>query len=420
MGKVKVPILGTVGKSVNIEADAPSRTEMDAAIARAIAAALSVAAAPGGNTGGVARTLWRLIGEIPANIRNFALLSGTGLVARLTGGNFIVRTLLAGDGIHVDNGNGNAGNPTVVLDAVLDDLNDVDVPAPDEGDVLTYDGTSGLWIAEPPSGGGFPDATYITETDERADLPNSLRLLAGTNVTFDTTTDGELEISSSGSGGGFLPWITTYDTLPVSPNAMDDEFDGPSFDTAKWTWGNQGSATIQQDTASVEHAIMHTAGGSGDNYRLLYQTVPGGNWRFRAKMFASIADSNFAQAGLFLRNSANGKLYAFGPLFAGSQGMYIQAMTSVTSYNSTPYSINSSFLRYVYLDIEYDGTNLIFRWAAVTAPWNPFPVSPPFITALTVTPASFLGAVPDQVGFCGDSNNGQPVDTFMKWFRRTA
>ena len=38
---------------------------------------------------------------------------------------------------------------------------------------------------------GFPNATYLTENDETADLPNSRQLLAGTNITFDDTVAGE-------------------------------------------------------------------------------------------------------------------------------------------------------------------------------------------------------------------------------------
>ncbi len=51
------------------------------------------------------------------------------------------------------------------------------------------------------------DATYLTETDETADLPNSRQLLAGTNVTFDDSVAGQRTVSASGgssSGGGHL------------------------------------------------------------------------------------------------------------------------------------------------------------------------------------------------------------------------
>lgn len=42
------------------------------------------------------------------------------------------------------------------------------------------------------------DKTYLTATDETADLPNSRELLAGTNITFDDSTPGERTINASG------------------------------------------------------------------------------------------------------------------------------------------------------------------------------------------------------------------------------
>lgn len=225
MGKVKVPVLGTVGKAVQIETDAPSRAE----VAADIALAISRLTVPGSSSGGsVTTVIWRFIREIPPNITNLANLLGTGLVTRkASDGSFSVRTLLAGTGIDVANGNGSAGNPTVSLDAVLDDLNDVDVPTPNEGDVLTFDGTSELWVAEPVSS-GFPDATYITETDERADLPNSLRLLAGTGITFDITTAGEFEISASGGGGPTVPTIIGSSSTTGSASSLVSTIPGGS------------------------------------------------------------------------------------------------------------------------------------------------------------------------------------------------
>jgi hypothetical protein len=56
------------------------------------------------------------------------------------------------------------------------------------------------------TGGGFPDATYLTEDDETGDLPNSRRLLAGTNITFDDATPGERTISATG-GGSWIPAV---------------------------------------------------------------------------------------------------------------------------------------------------------------------------------------------------------------------
>ena len=44
--------------------------------------------------------------------------------------------------------------------------------------------------------------TYITETDETLKLPNSRRLVAGTNVSFDVTNPGQFIINVTGGGSG--------------------------------------------------------------------------------------------------------------------------------------------------------------------------------------------------------------------------
>lgn len=186
-------MLGTVGKSVSIEADAPSRAEMNAAIAAAVAN-VSASGAPSKNA---YPTLWRLIREIPANIVKLAAQTGNGLVTRLVSGDYALRTITAGTAIAVTNGNGNAGNPTVALNALLDDLLDVDVPAPNEGDVLTFDGTTDLWVAEPASSVAGTDLVYAqtrvatgdtvantavqtTFTDKYTVLANSISVEGGT------------------------------------------------------------------------------------------------------------------------------------------------------------------------------------------------------------------------------------------------
>jgi hypothetical protein len=44
-------------------------------------------------------------------------------------------------------------------------------------------------------------ATFLTKNDDTGLLPNSIQLLAGTNITFDDTVLGKRTINSSGGGG---------------------------------------------------------------------------------------------------------------------------------------------------------------------------------------------------------------------------
>lgn len=66
-------------------------------------------------------------------------------------------------------------------------------------------------------GGGNTTATYLTATDETGALPNSRELIAGSNITLDDSTPGELTISAAGGGGGStVPTTVQGDTLFAS------------------------------------------------------------------------------------------------------------------------------------------------------------------------------------------------------------
>src|SRR5215203_1379456 len=58
-------------------------------------------------------------------------------------------------------------------------------------------------------------ATYITETDERLNLPFSRKLIAGSGITLDYSVLNELTLSSSGGSG------TTYDS-PLTDGNLDE------------------------------------------------------------------------------------------------------------------------------------------------------------------------------------------------------
>lgn len=70
---------------------------------------------PSGGTGSISSTIWRLIREIPDNIKKLAALTGNGLAARLDSGEWALRTLQQGAGLEVENGDGDAGDPMVGL-----------------------------------------------------------------------------------------------------------------------------------------------------------------------------------------------------------------------------------------------------------------------------------------------------------------
>lgn len=83
---------------------------------------------------------------------------------------------------------------------------------------LDYDPATNQWYPALGTGGGGgapSNATYITEADETADLPNSFRLAAGTNITL-TPAGNVLTIAASG-GGGAVTSVTGDEGIQVNP-----------------------------------------------------------------------------------------------------------------------------------------------------------------------------------------------------------
>ena len=69
--------------------------------------------------------------------------------------------------------------------------------------------------------GGSSSATFITENDETATLPNSLRLVAGTNITF---VIGGSTLTISSTGGSSADYVVLSDGGLPTPLPIDDGF----------------------------------------------------------------------------------------------------------------------------------------------------------------------------------------------------
>lgn len=74
--------------------------------------------------------------------------------------------------------------------------------------------------------------TYITAEDEVSSLPNSLQLLAGANIAFDTTIPNKLTISTSGGASAdHVPMSTGAEPLEIMSDGAGQvllvAFEGP-------------------------------------------------------------------------------------------------------------------------------------------------------------------------------------------------
>lgn len=72
-----------------------------------------------GSTGNASPTVWKLIREVPANLQKLAALAGVGFTTRGADGEWHQRSITAGEGVEVENGDGVAGGPMVSLAPVI-------------------------------------------------------------------------------------------------------------------------------------------------------------------------------------------------------------------------------------------------------------------------------------------------------------
>jgi hypothetical protein len=284
----------------------------------------------------------------------------------------------------------------------LDDLADVDAPAPADGDVLTWNDASSEWIAAAPTGGGG-SVQYLDDLlDVDAPYPAVGDVL---------TWDGYGWVNQVPTGGGGSANVTP-DTHPSSPDAMDDEFEAGALD-AIWSWRNQGTSTVAFSQGAIRLSPQLVA---GLNNRCLEQPLPGGNWRFRAKLSGVWGAVAGSYGGLHLTESVSGKQVMF---FFQNSLFRVGNANSVTSYNgdvATGYTtaIDGGFEDWIYFEIEYDGTNLIFRFSNSGLDGT-------FRQLYSTTPGAFLGAVPTHVGFHASPNSTTiAIVLALDWFRRMA
>lgn len=140
---------------------------------------------------------------VAAILDAIAALSSTGIIARTGSGTVAVRTVTAGDGIAVTNGDGVSGNPTAAVD-ILDSGSDADSSSTssdsglefvgsdltllrgcDSGQVLKWDETNDEWDC-------------AADTDTNTSTPATWAFHSETPVTVGTSGGGEVYMSLSG------------------------------------------------------------------------------------------------------------------------------------------------------------------------------------------------------------------------------
>lgn len=220
--------------------------------------------------------------------------------------------------------------------------------------------------------------------------------------------DARVAVLEAAPGGGGSSGSITPDTPPTIADAMDDEFED-AFDTVKWTWRNQGTATATTNRGSL---VLDQPASGPDNCSIVEQSFTGPNV-FRCKVGAGMRNA-LSYGGIGLLDSVGGKFIGVGQ-FGG--GRIVVRFNSVTSGNSAPYLANDADTfgptsGFVYFEARYDGINVVFMISSTGNDGT-------FIPLLSEAATSFIGTAPDRVVLFANSNNvTNPLQIAYAWFRR--
>lgn len=227
------------------------------------------------------------------------------------------------------------------------------------------------------------------------------------------------------------------DAYPVSPNSLDDEFEGSGAIDAKWTITNNpsaGDAINQTDFPGFAHVGLAENTGT-DNYAALVrmgQTPPTGTaaMTFVAKLSMGMTldawqteKGEFASAGIYLGNSTNSEYLFVGFQYNNGQEAALQVVIGLAQQDSG--NVTNQFALFVdptsflYVKLEKTTAN-----AYTSANTYNFYVSTNGITwQLVGNMSKTFTTACDEVGLMfrrPKSQTGTPkAEAICDWFRRT-
>lgn len=223
--------------------------------------------------------------------------------------------------------------------------------------------------------------------------------------------------SSSGAAANITP-----DTHPLVPTGVglgpNDEFEtGSTIDTAgtryasatPWTAFNISTATTAISYGSLALLPVNTAANTVNGYS---QPISGATWAYTTKI--ATTPNGGSAFGIFLATAAGaaGKFIYLN--ISTSTQINVQNYTNSTTFSATAGTVSvTTNGQYIYLRVQYDGTNLKFFYS-ITG------IEASYALVLTVAPAVFLGSVPTLVGLAGNLQSTTQFMALYDWFRKTA
>lgn len=367
---------------------------------------------------------------------------------------------------------GSGGKIVRVVDAAtalqfgadLDNLDDVNAPAPAEGQVLTYRASFGEWRAENPAGGGggptsfFVEdegsllsghvdrldfrgagvtATRINKKEVRVTIPGgggggassffvedegsviesetSRMNFVGSGVTASKTAAGEVEINITGGGGGGDPIYEEWDpdAPPTSFNPRDDEFDASSF--LGWTEWDPGSVGLTY-TQEYNRLLVEAPQNAPFEMAGIYKNLPGGSeWTLVTKI-SWMAQQGSGFDGMMVSLSlfedlagapSTSDIYTLRAQDAASEARAV-ALTRWNAYNSFNANVVRFFpwgvARRIYLRIRRNGSTYAVEASEDGIGWHRI-----YNSTLAFTPA--------EMGLAFINTSGATAYAWVHYFR---
>ena len=166
-------------------------------------------------------------------------------------------------------------------------------------------------------------------------------------------------------------------------------------------------------------ALSPSKSTTGSGHSVLYKNVPASPNKTYMACIQLASDlgvvSNSHQTGLAVRNNSNGKVVVFTASSNSQLTFTVVEWTTTTSFNSVLYTTTGSppavFSNYIVLAINFDGTNLSFRYSPY---YNGSESN--FIEIYTTTVAAFLGSF-DSWGLTIFKNAGTLNTLYCDWLR---
>lgn len=185
--------------------------------------------------------------------------------------------------------------------------------------------------------------------------------------------------------------------------------DGNTLTSSDFTWVNQGTATVIDDSWGGITMTCNTL--SGDNMRILKRSAPSGAWKLTSHItfgpgYNNGGGASSSFASICVRESDTGKLAVIELRIGGL--VRVRRYASASSFNSEQANMDFTSDR-AWLQIEDDTSNLYFRISMDGINW--------FEMASYGRTAYMSSAGPDEVGFLVNSSGGgleQPTH-FQAW-----